>query len=252
MSGKIAICRSEERACATRPRPRSLIKPSANFPLYSIRPHLSSTFITLFGFSVRRPTSHPSRVTRCSSSPSLPPPPPPPFSDMRFAIWITALAVISKALSQINLEPPQDNRLLDGPFALVGALPLARITGWTGERLQRRAKTTSTLRKPTSPSASKKVSSSSPTPTAPPLAAAACAPSMVASVTINGTGTLPRPTSFVKRSGQRLNLDGKPFRIVGTNMWGVSATARGHCVADGVSQILVVPRRKSSAGQRVD
>ncbi|SCV71400.1 BQ2448_2988 [Microbotryum intermedium] len=39
--------------------------------------------------------------------------------------------------------------------------------------------------------------------------------------TISGTGTLPKPTSYVKRasSGQGLTLDGATYRIVGTNIY---------------------------------
>ncbi|SCV74634.1 BQ2448_7663 [Microbotryum intermedium] len=37
--------------------------------------------------------------------------------------------------------------------------------------------------------------------------------------TISGTGTLPRPTTWVKRSGQQLTLNGKNFRMVGPNIY---------------------------------
>lgn len=36
---------------------------------------------------------------------------------------------------------------------------------------------------------------------------------------ITGTGTLPKPTSFVSRNGQGLYLDGSPYRIVGPNIY---------------------------------
>lgn len=46
--------------------------------------------------------------------------------------------------------------------------------------------------------------------------AASCAPTYVAAIMISGTGTLPKPSSFVKKSsGQGLTLDGSNFRIVG-------------------------------------
>ncbi|BGP03687.1 hypothetical protein NBRC10513v2_007421 [Rhodotorula toruloides] len=37
--------------------------------------------------------------------------------------------------------------------------------------------------------------------------------------TISGTGTLPKPTTFVKRSGQQLTLNGGNFRIAGPNIY---------------------------------
>ncbi|KAM0754027.1 glycoside hydrolase [Meredithblackwellia eburnea MCA 4105] len=37
--------------------------------------------------------------------------------------------------------------------------------------------------------------------------------------TITGTGTLPKPTTFVSKSGQGLVLDGKSYRIAGPNMY---------------------------------
>ncbi len=47
-----------------------------------------------------------------------------------------------------------------------------------------------------------------------------CAPKYTAgATTISGTGTLPKPTSFVKRSGEALTLDGTNFRIVGPNIY---------------------------------
>lgn len=52
----------------------------------------------------------------------------------------------------------------------------------------------------------------------PALAArSACASSYTPLTMITGTGTLPKPTSFVKWSGrsQFLTLDGTPFRVVG-------------------------------------
>lgn len=56
-----------------------------------------------------------------------------------------------------------------------------------------------------------------------PLAATptTCAPSYTAPNMITGTGTLPKPSTFVKkRFGDRfLNLDGAPFTIVGPNIY---------------------------------
>ncbi|GAA6004062.1 uncharacterized protein JCM10292_005861 [Rhodotorula paludigena] len=52
--------------------------------------------------------------------------------------------------------------------------------------------------------------------------ASTCAPSYTAGdTTISGTGTLPKPTSFVKRpkDSQLLTLDDKPYRIVGPNIY---------------------------------
>ncbi|ORY88384.1 glycoside hydrolase superfamily [Leucosporidium creatinivorum] len=48
-----------------------------------------------------------------------------------------------------------------------------------------------------------------------------CAPTYVVSQMISGTGTLPKPTSFVKRAatGQGLALDGTAFRVVGANIY---------------------------------
>ncbi|GAA5870676.1 hypothetical protein JCM8547_005027 [Rhodosporidiobolus lusitaniae] len=40
-----------------------------------------------------------------------------------------------------------------------------------------------------------------------------------AATTISGTGTLPKPTAFVTRSGQQLKLGGKYYRIVGPNIY---------------------------------
>mgnify|MGYP001588266419 FL=1 len=49
------------------------------------------------------------------------------------------------------------------------------------------------------------------------VARAACASSYRGFTMITGTGTLPKPTSFVKRSArtQMLSLDGVAFRVVG-------------------------------------
>ncbi|SCV67891.1 BQ2448_5502 [Microbotryum intermedium] len=53
-----------------------------------------------------------------------------------------------------------------------------------------------------------------------PPAKRACAPVYSGSkTTIKGTGTLPKPTSFVQRSGQTLKVNGGNFRIVGTNIY---------------------------------
>ncbi|KAK4050851.1 hypothetical protein OIV83_003273 [Microbotryomycetes sp. JL201] len=48
-----------------------------------------------------------------------------------------------------------------------------------------------------------------------------CAPTYRAPTMISGTGTLPKPTSFVKRmpTGWGLGLDGKSFRIAGYNIY---------------------------------
>lgn len=54
---------------------------------------------------------------------------------------------------------------------------------------------------------------------------------------ITGTGTLPKPTSFVKRSpsGLGLTLDGSPFRVTGTSKLTLAA--------DSISNLLIlVPR----------
>ena len=51
------------------------------------------------------------------------------------------------------------------------------------------------------------------------VAARACAPVYTNSKTINGPGTLPRPTTFVKRSGTGLTLNGKAYKIVGPNIY---------------------------------
>lgn len=46
-----------------------------------------------------------------------------------------------------------------------------------------------------------------------------CAPSYSAPTMVTGTGTLPRPTSFVSRgSSQDITLDGSPYQIVGPNI----------------------------------
>ncbi|GAA5841643.1 hypothetical protein JCM9279_000714 [Rhodotorula babjevae] len=68
-------------------------------------------------------------------------------------------------------------------------------------------RTTTTTAKPSS-------STSSPSTT--------CAPSYTGgSSTVSGTGTLPKPTTFVKRAAgsQKLTLDGKTYRIVGPNIY---------------------------------
>ncbi|GAA98564.1 glycoside hydrolase family 5 protein [Mixia osmundae IAM 14324] len=49
---------------------------------------------------------------------------------------------------------------------------------------------------------------------------AACAPKYTGnSITITGTGTLPKPTAFVTRSGQTLQLSGKTYRMAGPNIY---------------------------------
>lgn len=52
-------------------------------------------------------------------------------------------------------------------------------------------------------------------------ASTSCAPRYtLGSTTITGTGSLPKPTSYVKRNGANgLSLDGKPYRIVGPNIF---------------------------------
>ncbi|SCZ98387.1 BZ3500_MvSof-1268-A1-R1_Chr3-2g06336 [Microbotryum saponariae] len=53
-----------------------------------------------------------------------------------------------------------------------------------------------------------------------PQTLATCASRYAGShTTISGTGTLPRPTTWVKRSGQQLTLNGKNFRMVGPNIY---------------------------------
>lgn len=50
--------------------------------------------------------------------------------------------------------------------------------------------------------------------------------------TVTGTGTLPKPTTFVKRSGTSLILNGKAYKIVGPNMCVPrpgKATSRDYC-----------------------
>jgi len=50
--------------------------------------------------------------------------------------------------------------------------------------------------------------------------AGSCAPEYTGGQsTVRGTGTLPKPTKFVKRSGKQLLLDGKPYRPVGPNVY---------------------------------
>ena len=47
-----------------------------------------------------------------------------------------------------------------------------------------------------------------------------CAPSYTGGqTTVTGTGTLPKPTSFVAKNGLQLQLDGRPYRIVGPNAY---------------------------------
>ncbi|GAA5915850.1 hypothetical protein JCM6882_006821 [Rhodosporidiobolus microsporus] len=83
-------------------------------------------------------------------------------------------------------------------------------------------KTTTTTKKATTTAAKKTtqaaiaVTTPKPTTTTKP----ACAAKYTgAAVTIQGTGTLPKPTAFVKRSGQQLVLSGKNYRIVGPNIY---------------------------------
>ncbi|GAA6034679.1 hypothetical protein JCM8097_001113 [Rhodosporidiobolus ruineniae] len=57
-----------------------------------------------------------------------------------------------------------------------------------------------------------------PTTTTPP--APVCAPTYAgAATTIRGTGTLPKPTAFVKRSGTSLTVSGRGYRIAGPNIY---------------------------------
>ncbi|KAK4046663.1 hypothetical protein OIO90_006475 [Microbotryomycetes sp. JL221] len=46
-----------------------------------------------------------------------------------------------------------------------------------------------------------------------------CATPYTAATMISGTGTLPKPTSFVQKQGSSLTLDGSPFRMVGPNIY---------------------------------
>lgn len=48
-----------------------------------------------------------------------------------------------------------------------------------------------------------------------------CAPTYTADQTITGTGTLPKPSTFVRKdpNSQVLQLDGTPFTIVGPNIY---------------------------------
>ncbi|KAM0790852.1 hypothetical protein ACM66B_004695 [Microbotryomycetes sp. NB124-2] len=90
--------------------------------------------------------------------------------------------------------------------------------------------TTSTPPSSASSSASTSTSSSSSTTPAVQRIAATtttrttpvvCAPTYTAPTMISGTGTLPKPTSFVKRmpTGWGLGLDGRSFRIAGYNIY---------------------------------
>jgi len=60
--------------------------------------------------------------------------------------------------------------------------------------------------------------------------------------TISGTGTLPKPTAFVQRSGEQLTLGGATFRIVGPNIYwlcqdeNISGVAKGTPTDKGVSR----------------
>ncbi|GAA5958348.1 hypothetical protein JCM3765_004803 [Sporobolomyces pararoseus] len=78
---------------------------------------------------------------------------------------------------------------------------------------------TLTLAPPSSVSSSTTFLSSYPTPTGNTTCAATYKPKT--GIFIDGTGTLPKPTSFVKKekNSSALTLDGKPFRIVGPNMY---------------------------------
>jgi len=74
------------------------------------------------------------------------------------------------------------------------------------------------------------------------VAANTCAASYTAgATTVSGTGTLPKPTSFVKRSGQKLTLNGKMFRIAGPNIYwlcqdeNIAGVAKGTPTDKGVS-----------------
>ncbi|GAA5834477.1 hypothetical protein JCM11251_007018 [Rhodosporidiobolus azoricus] len=58
----------------------------------------------------------------------------------------------------------------------------------------------------------KAATTAAPTPTC-------AAPYTGAATTVKGTGALPRPTAFVKRSGQQLVLGGKSYRIAGPNIY---------------------------------
>ncbi|KAK4701131.1 mannan endo-1,4-beta-mannosidase, partial [Phenoliferia sp. Uapishka_3] len=102
--------------------------------------------------------------------------------------------------------------------------PSAKSSSSTKASSTTSATSTSSYKSPQSsssskvPSESSKKSSSSPAhSTAKPQVLVQCAQRMTGATTISGTGTLPKPTSFVKTSGQTLSLDGKPFKIVGTS-----------------------------------
>ena len=61
-----------------------------------------------------------------------------------------------------------------------------------------------------------------------------CAPKYTGgATTIAGTGTLPKPTAFVKRSGQQLTLSGKTYRIAGPNIYWLCADENIVGVAKG-------------------
>ncbi|GAA6037454.1 hypothetical protein JCM8097_008195 [Rhodosporidiobolus ruineniae] len=57
------------------------------------------------------------------------------------------------------------------------------------------------------------------TSSAPVQTTAFCSATYSAPTTIRGTGTLPKPTSFVTRSGQQLKVGNQNFRIAGPNIY---------------------------------
>ncbi|GAA5830082.1 hypothetical protein JCM11251_006867 [Rhodosporidiobolus azoricus] len=76
--------------------------------------------------------------------------------------------------------------------------------------------TTTTTRTTTTTTTTTRTTTTTTTSTTP---AVTCAPRWTADSTIRGTGTLPKPTSFVTRSGQQLKLENKNYRIVGPNIY---------------------------------
>ncbi|BGP37278.1 hypothetical protein JCM10449v2_001183 [Rhodotorula kratochvilovae] len=76
--------------------------------------------------------------------------------------------------------------------------------------------TTTTSQTTSTTTTSKTTTSAAPTTTTP-----SCAPRYTGATTISGTGTLPKPTAFVKRAAgsQKLTLSGREYRIVGPNIY---------------------------------
>lgn len=83
--------------------------------------------------------------------------------------------------------------------------------------------------------------------------ASTCAASYTGgATTISGTGTLPKPTAFVKRSGQQLTLGGQTYRIAGPNIYwlcqdeNIAGVAKGTPTDKGVSAPLLRRIERSS------